>query len=192
MVKYTLTQSPDVVLTVPGKDSPKARDRAMDQLIDLVETGKLPTDLSDGFSPQQFIEVKDDVKDNVKDDVKDNVKETVTASSDADAAPAQNAEEALNQAVQMLSNLATLKLKVQVSRTEAMKVRSQVDNLFTDDPVDEAELEQLKEGFKVLKTFAQANLRYREARIQAEQARTILDQALSFSEPSRKSEKAAH
>jgi hypothetical protein len=44
--------------------------------------------------------------------------------------------------------------------------------------VSEAEITQLKEGFKTLKTFAQNNLRYREARAQAEQARTVLDQAL--------------
>jgi len=36
----------------------------------------------------------------------------------------------------------------------------------------------LKEGFKILKTFAQVNLRYRDSRSQAEQARITLDQAL--------------
>ncbi|HEY9624486.1 MAG TPA: hypothetical protein V6C78_29285 [Crinalium sp.] len=175
MVKYTLTQSPKTVLTVPGKDSSKAREKAMDQLIELVETGEVPADLSDGFSPNQFIEVKDQAP----------------MPSDPDtAATPQNAEDAVTQAVQVLSNLATLKLKVQVSRAEAMKVRAQVDSLFLDDPVDEAELEQLKEGFKMLKTFAQANLRYREARVQAEQARDILDQALSFTDSNRKSEKS--
>jgi hypothetical protein len=175
MVKYTLTQSPNVVLTVPGKDSPKARDKAMDQLIELIEAGEAPADLSDGFSPHQFIEVKDQSP----------------MPPDLDTAPSpnltsQNAEDAVTQAVQVLSNLANLKLKVQTSRAEAMKVRAQVDGLFSDDPVDEAELEQLKEGFKLLKTFAQANLRYREARVQAEQARDILDQALSFSDNKRK------
>jgi len=78
----------------------------------------------------------------------------------------------------VLSTLATLKLKVQVSRTEAMKIRTQIDTLFTDEIVSEEEITNLKEGFKVLKTYAQANLRYREARTQAEQAREILDQAL--------------
>jgi hypothetical protein len=164
MVKYTLTQSPDIVLTIPGKDSPKARDKAMDQLIALVEEGKAPADLSDGFGPHHFIEIK----------------ETTAMTPEPDTDQAQSAEDAITQAIQLLSNLATLKLKVQTSRAEAMKVRAQVDGLFSDDPVDEAELEQLKEGFKLLKTFAQANLRYREARTQAEQARTILDQALAL------------
>jgi hypothetical protein len=127
----------------------------MDQLLELMESGELPTDLSDGFSPQQFIEVKEP--------------KPVTTDD----------EDAVTQAVQVLGNLATLKLKVQSSRTEAMKVRAQIDTLFTDETVDEAELESLKEGFKVLKTFAQANVRYREARTQAEDARAVLDKALS-------------
>jgi soluble cytochrome b562 len=154
MVQYTLAQSPDVVLTVPGKDSAKARDKAMDQLIELMESGSLPTDLSDGFGPHQFIEVKEPVLNNTED------------------------EDAITQAVQILSNLATLKLRVQASRAEALKIRTQIDTLFTDEVVSEEEIASLKEGFKVLKTYAQANLRYREARAQAEQARSVLDQAL--------------
>lgn len=164
MVHYTLTQSPDIVLTVAGKDSTQARSKAMDQLIKLVENGKIPANLPKGFSPQQFVEVE----------------EPTPMTSDANVPDPQSSEDALNQAVQVLSNFATLKLKVQASKTEAMKVRTQVDSLFTDEPVDEAELERLKEGFKVLKTFAQANLRYREALPQAEQARSVLDQALAF------------
>ena len=154
MVQYTLAQSPEVILTVPGKDSAKAREKAMDQLMELMDDGKLPTDLTDGFSPKQFIEVKDP--------------EAIAAGD----------EDSLNQAVQILSSLATLKLKVQESRTEALEVREQLDILFSDDFVSEEEVTQLKDGFKVLKTYAQANLRYRDARAQAEEARRVLDQAL--------------
>ncbi|WP_242041458.1 hypothetical protein [Leptolyngbya sp. FACHB-261] len=165
MVQYTLAQNPEVILTVSGKDSAKAREKAMDQLIELMDAGKLATELADGFSPQQFIEVKDPGSASVSD------------------------EDAVTQAVQVLSNLATLKLKVQESRTEALEVRAQVDVLFSDETVSEDEIARLKEGFKSLKTFAQANLRYREARSQAEQARAILDQALQSPEPDAKSEK---
>lgn len=165
MVQYTLAQSPEIILSVPGKDSAKAREKAMDQLIELMDAGKLPTDLSEGFGPQQFIEVKE-------------------------LPQASNPEEdAITQAVQVLSNLATLKLKLQESRDEALKVRSKVDILFNDDAVSEEEIANLKEGFKVLKTYAQTNLRYREARIQAESARTVLDQALNSGEPEAKSGK---
>ncbi|QZZ20594.1 hypothetical protein J5X98_25750 [Leptothermofonsia sichuanensis E412] len=154
MVQYTLVQSPEVILTVSGKDSAKAREKAMDQLMELMDAGKLPTDLSDGFGPDQFIEVKE---------------QPMSPSPE---------EDAVTQAVQVLSNLANLKLKVQESRTEALQVRSKIDILFSDEPVNEDEISSLKEGFKVLKAYAQSNLRYREARAQAEQARAVLDQAL--------------
>ncbi|BAT55370.1 hypothetical protein NOS3756_43510 [Nostoc sp. NIES-3756] len=158
MVQYTLAQSPEIILTVPGKDSAKARDKAMDQLVELIDAGKLPTELEEGFGPQQLIEVKE---------------------SSADAA---SGEDAITQAVQVLSNLATLKLKVQESRTEALEIRQAVDVLFSDDSVTEEEITRLKEGFKVLKNFAQANLRYQEARAKAQQARQVLDQALKSPE----------
>jgi hypothetical protein len=154
MVQYTLAQSPDVILTVPGKDSAKAREKAMDELMEMMDAGELTTDLADGFGPQNFIEVKDQPS-------------LVT-----------EAEDSITQAVQILSNLATLKLKAQESRSEALNVRAQLDVLFTDDEVSEADITSLKDGFKVLKTYAQMNLRYREARPQAEQARDVLDRAL--------------
>lgn len=154
MVKYTLAQSPEVILEVPGKDSAKAREKAMDQLMELMDDGSLDTDLEEGFSPQQLIEVKDlPVGDRSDDD-------------------------GITQAVQVLNNLATLKLKVQESRSEALAVRAAVDILFTDKLVSEEEIADLKEGFKVLKTFAQSNLRYQEARAKAEDARAVLDRAL--------------
>ena len=154
MVKYTLAQSPEVILDVPGKDSAKAREKAMDQLMELMDDGSLDTDLEEGFSPQQLIEVKDlPVGDRSDDD-------------------------GITQAVQVLNNLATLKLKVQESRSEALAVRAAVDILFTDKLVSEEEIADLKEGFKVLKTFAQSNLRYQEARAKAEDARDAASQGL--------------
>ncbi|MEA5617462.1 hypothetical protein VB711_06370 [Cronbergia sp. UHCC 0137] len=154
MVQYTLAQSPEIILSVPGKDSAKARDKAMDQLMEMMDAGTLPTELEEGFSPQQLIEVKE---------------------SNIDPAAG---EDTITQAVQLLSNLATLKLKVQESRAEALEIRKAVDVLFSDSLVSEEEISRLKEGFKVLKNFAQANIRYQEARTKAEQARQVLDQAL--------------
>ncbi|MBD1904651.1 hypothetical protein NDI37_02400 [Funiculus sociatus GB2-A5] len=158
MVQYTLAQSPEVILTVPGKDSKKAREKAMEQLMELMDAEELPTDLEEGFSPQQLIEVKELQTDEKSD------------------------EDAVTQAVQVLSNLATLKLKVQESRSEALKIRAQVDILFTEQPVSEEEISSLKDGFKVLKNFAQVNQRYLEARSKAEEARAVLDEALKSPE----------
>ena len=122
--------------------------------MELMDAGKLPTELEEGFGPQQLIEVKEPAIDSA------------------------SGEDAITQAVQILNNLATLKLKVQESRTEALEIRKAVDVLFSDNSVTEEEIARLKEGFKVLKNFAQANLRYQEARAKAEQARQVLDQAL--------------
>lgn len=156
MVQYTLAQSPELILDVPGRDSRKARERAMDQLVERMDDGTLSTSLDDGFDPGEFIEVK--APDSTPD--------------------IKSQEDAVVEAVQMLSHLATLKLKMQDSRGEALEVRKLVDLLFTDEPITEAQITSLKDGFKVLKTFAQNNLKYRDARSQAEAAREVLDEAL--------------
>lgn len=158
MVQYTLAQSPEVILTVPGKDSSKAREKAMDKLMEMMDSGELPTELEDGFSAQQLIEVKEPPLDTT------------------------SKEDRITEAVQILSNLATLKLKVQESRSEALEVRKTIDILFTDESVTSEEIAHLKEGFKVLKSFAQANMRYQQAKAKAQDARQILDQALKSSE----------
>lgn len=156
MVQYTLAQSPEVILNISGKDSRKAREKAMDQLVELMDDGKLPTNLADGFDPQQFIEVK-------------------TPEPTADI---KSQEDAIVEAVQILSHLATLKMKMQDSREEALAVRQLIDLLFTDEPISEEQIASLKDGFKTLKSFAQSNLKYRDARSQAETARQVLDEAL--------------
>ena len=167
MVRYTLPQSPDIILTVKGKDSAKAREEAMDRLMELMDEGKLATELLEGFGPKQFVEVKD---------IED---------------AASEGEDAITEAVQILSNLASLKLKVMESREEALKIREAIDILFTDEAVTAEEISRLKDGFKVLKNFAQANVRYREARSKAEEARAILDEALQSVEPENKAQKSA-
>ena len=167
MVRYTLPQSPEIILTVKGKDSAKAREEAMDRLMELMDEGKLATELLEGFGPKQFVEVKD---------IED---------------AASEGEDAITEAVQILSNLASLKLKVMESREEALKIRAAIDILFTDEAVTAEEIARLKDGFKVLKNFAQANVRYREARSKAEEARAILDEALQSVEPENKAQKSA-
>jgi hypothetical protein len=159
MVQYTFPQNPEISITVSGKDSAKARENAMAQLIEMIEEGEVPSDLADGFGPQQFIEIKEPG--------------TLVVGS----------EDALNQAVQILSGLATLKLKAQESREEALEIREKIDILFTDEIISEEELLELKDGFKILKTYAQANLRYRAAREQAATAREVIDEALRSPDP---------
>lgn len=153
MARYTLAQSPEIILTVAGKDSPKAREKAMVELMELMDSGKLDTDLADGFSPDQFIEVRE-------------------------LSMSEDREDPITQAVQVLNNLATLKIKIQELRSDAMQVRSQIDILFSDEIVSEEQINSIKEGFKTLKSFAQLNMRFLDARSQAENARQVLDEAL--------------
>jgi hypothetical protein len=165
MVKYTLKEDPEVVIEVPGKDSAKSRDKAMDKLMKLLNEEKLNTNLEDGFGPDEFIEVREP---------------SANGSSPED--------DEIVEAVQTLNNFATLKLKTQESKQEALEIRALVDLLFSDDVISEDQVTQLKEGFKVLKTFAQANIKYREAKSQAETARTTLDRALKPDAPAHSKE----
>jgi hypothetical protein len=57
-------------------------------------------------------------------------------------------------------------------------VRSAIDILFTDEIVSEEQINSIKEGFKTLKSFAQLNMKFLDARSQAENARQVLDEAL--------------
>lgn len=125
----------------------------MDKLMELMEEGQLDAELKEGFSPEEFVEVKEP-------ELED------------------NGEDAVTEAVQILSSLATLKIKVEHAREQALEVRAKIDILFTDQAVSEEEIANLKEGFKILKTFAQANQRYQAARAKAEEARVVLDRAL--------------
>ncbi|GAB4364911.1 MAG: hypothetical protein Kow00121_01010 [Elainellaceae cyanobacterium] len=156
MVQYTLAEHPEVIINVSGKDSRKAREKAMDQLVEMLDNNELPSELPNGFGLDQFIEVK----------------ELPDPSN-------RSQEDEVMDAVQLLSNLASLKLKMQDLKKEALTVRQHVDLLFSDEPITEEQVAALKEGFKVLKTFAQSNLRYMEAKAQAENARRVLDEALN-------------
>lgn len=164
MVQYTLAEYPEVLINVNGKDSAKSRQKAMDQLVEMLDNEELPSNLPNGFGPDQFIEVKEMP-----------VNTAMTAQEDD-----------VTEAIQLLSNLANLKLKTQDLKQDALNVRKLVDLLFNDAPVTEAQISELKEGFKVLKNFAQSNIRYREARAQAETARQILDAALQDQAPARR------
>lgn len=155
MVQYTLKEDPEAVIKISGKDSKKAREKAMTQLMELMDSGKLKTTLEQGFSPSDFIEVRETIP--------------------TELSPQ---EDEVAQAVQILNLLATSKLKMQELRQKALETRAIVDLLFSDAPISEEDVLQLKEGFKVLKKFAQANIQYRETRMQAESARATLDHAL--------------
>ena len=164
MATYTIAECPEINVTVRGKDSPTTRQRALDKIIDLMDTDELPTELPDGLSSEQLIEVKEE---------SNNTSET------------DEAEDAVVKAVRELNNLANLKIKIQELHQAAVKARKDLDILFKETPLEQ-EPEQLKEllkgSFKILKEFAVASVNYKEAKTQAENARVVLDEALQLND----------
>lgn len=159
MVAYTLPECPDLIITVRGKDSEKSRKQAMEQLHQMMENDEISDEaFPNGVSFSDFIEV---------DGSKLNTNE-----------PAEEANEVL-QAVQTLSNLALLKIDLEKDRQAALEVYDVINRLlFGDAPVEEVEIDRLKQGFKTLKVFAQNHIKLQSALPQAESARDLLNQAL--------------
>lgn len=171
MATYTIAECPQFNITVRGKDSPTVRQKALDKIMDLMDSDELPTELPDGLSAEQLIEVK----------------EQPNNDSDTDEAE----EDAIIKAVRELNNLASLKIKLQEIYPAAVKARKDLELLFTDTPIDQ-EADQLKEllkgTFKILKDFAVASVNYKEAKTKAENARAVLDEALQWNDIKPKSE----
>lgn len=174
MATYTIAECPEINVTVRGKDSPTVRQKALDKIIELMDSDELPTELQEGLSAEQLVEIK----------------EQPNNDSDTD-----EAEEGVIKAVRELNNLASLKIKLQEIYPAAVKARKDLELLFIDTPIEQ-EVDQLKEllkgSFKILKDFAVASVNYKEAKTKAENARTVLDEALQFNDTKPKSESSTN
>jgi len=162
MPQYTLAEDPTIILTVPGKnDTKKNRESAIEQLLELMDSGELNIDLKDGFGPDQLILIKDG-----KTEGNVSLKESTGEDS------------GVVQAVQTLTQFASLRQRVEELRPAAQEARSQIDLLFAGEVTVE-QIQQIKEGLKSLKNFAQVNIQFRESIAEAEAARKTLDEALT-------------
>lgn len=162
MPQYTLAEDPTIILTVPGKnDTKKNRESAIEQLLELMDSGELDIDLKDGFGPDQLILIKDG-----KTEGNASLKESTSEDS------------GVVQAVQTLTQFASLRQRVEELRPAAQEARSQIDLLFAGEVTVE-QIQQIKEGLKSLKNFAQVNIQFRESISEAEAARKTLDEALT-------------
>ncbi|MBW4473657.1 MAG: hypothetical protein KME45_25260 [Stenomitos rutilans HA7619-LM2] len=95
---------------------------------------------------------------------------------DSEPKPTQTAEEEITQAIQVLSTLATLKLKTQESKDQSLTVLRKIESLFKlEEPISPEDLEELKTGFKTLNKFALAVNQYYETKTKAEDAKKVLD-----------------
>ena len=100
------------------------------------------------------------------------------ATANLDLMP-QTAEEEITQAIQVLSSLATLKLKTQESKDQSLEVLRKIESLFKlEEPISPQDLDELKTGFKTLNKFALAVNQYYETKTKAEVAKKVLDEIL--------------
>ena len=163
MATYTLSEVPEVKVSVQGKDSATTRQKAIEKIAEMSKSGEL-AELPNGLSADQLI-----------------LSEAPPQATDLED---ENEEDPLVVAVRELNKFSPLKIKTQRLKQAALGSRRNIDVLFTEEPIEQ-DLDQLEEtlkgSFKTLKEFAIALVEYRKAKSGAEKARIILDEALQFS-----------
>ena len=163
MATYTLAQAPEVQVSVPGKDSVTNRDKALDKIKQMLESGELPTELSIGLSTEQLV---------------------LTAAPGKITFPLGDEEqEPVEVAVRELQKFLFLKLRTQRLKLGATQARQNIATILTEE-TNEQDIDQLEEmlkgNFKTLKEFVGVLKEYRQAKPGAESALIILDEALEF------------
>lgn len=155
MTLYTIPQCPEMLFHTIKKELRKARYHILEQIIELINSDELHITLPEGFSARQIIEITE---------------EDLMA----------DGEDKVTQAVKILSKLADSKRKIQILHDEAMKIRNLINLLFDSQKISDEQYQNLDKGFKILREYAHAHLRYKEALIEAEEARVILDETLAI------------
>lgn len=163
MATYTLAEALEVKVSVRGKDSTATRQKAIDKIAEMLESGELSTELPNNLSAEQLILTE--------------APPTTTDSEDDEE------KDPLVMAVRELTKFSPLKIKTQRLKQVALQARRNIDVLFTDEPIeqdlDQVE-EMLKGNFKTLKEFAVSLVEYRKAKQGADEALFILDEALQL------------
>ena len=163
MATYTLAEAPEVTVSVRGKDSLITRNKAIDKITDMLESGELLTELPNGLSTEQLILTEASAK-------------TTDAEGDEEQEP-------LEMAVRELQKFLFLKLRTQRIKQGATQARQNIATILTEESIEQ-DLDQLEEmlkgNFKTLKEFVGILREYRQAKPGAESALVILDEALQF------------
>ncbi|MCU0526522.1 MAG: hypothetical protein MUF72_17045 [Elainella sp. Prado103] len=162
MVSYALKQAPEIVLDVPGRDSRKQRQQALDQLLDKIsEDEDLRSKLSDGASHDDLIVVTEQVP-------------VVTSEPD-------NSVEEVKTLVQSIVSYGFMRVKLEQDRQEAQSVLKDLEAIF--DPTVELTEEtvgDLKKKSKLLISYAENKAAFGEIRSTAEQSRVQLQKILDL------------
>ena len=157
MSQYTLPQCPELLFKAEGKDSDNTRYKTLKKIVGLINDGQVKIKLPEGFSTWELIEITE--QDLMAED-----------------------EDKIIEAVKALSKLSSSKQKMQTLHEQALTARSYLDALFSNKFIAGEDYENIEEGLKIIKNFAQASLRYKEALPYAEKARSLLDEALKMPE----------
>lgn len=164
MVSYALKQAPEIVLEVPGRDSRKQRQQALDQLLDKIsEDETLRSKLTDGASHDDLIVVTEQIP---------------TPSKDVDA-PVEVEE--VKTLVQAIVSYGFMRVKLEQDRLEAQSVLKELEKIF--DPsveLTEETVADLKKKSKVLIGYAESKATFGEIKENAEQSRGRLQKVLEL------------
>ena len=156
MATYTLAEAPESPVSVRGKDSPTTRSKALDKIAEMIESGELPTELSNGLSTEQLILTEAPVE-------------------------GDEEQEPMEMAVRELQKFLFLKLRTQRLKQGATQARESIATVLAEESIEQ-DLDQLEEmlkgNFKTLKEFVGVLREYRQAKPGAESALSILDEAL--------------
>ena len=156
MVSYALKQAPEIILDVPGRDSRKQRQQALDQLLDKVnEDETLRAKLADGAGHDDLI--------------------VVTEQAPVLPSEPDGTVEEVKTLVQAIVSYGFMRVKLEQDRQEAKSVLKDLEAIF--DPAAELTEEQvgdLKKKSKLLISYAETKASFNDVRSNAEQSQTKL------------------
>lgn len=168
MVSYALKQAPEIILDVPGRDSRKQRQQALDQLVDKInEDETLRSKLSDGASHDDLIVVTEQVPVVTKEEPDATVEDVKTL-------------------VQAIVSYGSMRVKLEQDRQEAQSVLKELEAIF--DPATELTEEMvvdLKKRSRLLISYAENRASFGEVRTNAEQSQVKLQKILELERSTR-------
>ncbi|WNZ27530.1 hypothetical protein HJG54_32155 [Leptolyngbya sp. NK1-12] len=165
MVSYALKQAPEIILEVPGRDSRKQRQQALDQLVDRAnEDEALRAKLADGAGHDDLIVVTEQVP-------------TVTKEPDPDDTTVED----VKTLVQAIVSYGFMRVRLEQDRQEAQAVLKELEAIF--DPkleLTEEMVAELKKKSKLLISYAENKAAFGDVRANAEQSQTKLEKILEL------------
>ncbi|MBF2050214.1 MAG: hypothetical protein IGS54_23085 [Elainella sp. C42_A2020_010] len=165
MVSYALKQAPEIILEVPGRDSRKQRQQALDQLVDRAnEDEALRAKLADGAGHDDLIVVTEQVP-------------AVTKEPDPDDTTVED----VKTLVQAIVSYGFMRVRLEQDRQEAQAVLKELKAIF--DPkleLTEEMVAELKKKSKLLISYAENKAAFGDVRANAEQSQTKLEKILEL------------